>query len=901
MVLNFEAKTAALAVKTAVVVLGMHRSGTSSLGGALIQLGAQAPKTLMPGGIGNEVGYFESSAIVALNDRILASAGTSWDDWRAVSLDRGAAPTIDELEREAVDTLVQEYGAADLAMVKDPRMCRLFPFWHDVFERSGYAVRVIVPVRSPLEVAMSLQARDNFSLSKGLLMWLRHVLDAERDSRKLPRSILLWTDFLTDWRLSLARASEQTGLVWPKAPDQAQAEIDRFLTPSLRHNIAPAGALAVNPDVSDWIRETYGALEVLASDSASTDARRRLDEVRRDFETASVLFGPAFIDMEYQIEEGRRSTRECRAEMDERRAESDRLAEQYEAARSELDRTARRPWRRLKHLLYYLGLTALSTITRPAFPKASQRFKRSAEKRHPKRFGKPVRAANIAQKANALPTGSSPVAKTIARPLKGDKRQSLTYSPLAIRLAAAWRHPFNREKRRNYRSAFSLRVNEQLLQESRGLVDNPYLTRHPDLEGEDHPTIDGMVSIVIPTYNAGPEFALLLRKLRGQKGLKSVEIVTVDSESKDGTPRVAARHGCTVIPIKQSEFSHSRSRNLGAEAASGDYILFMVQDAFPIGDHWLYGLVRCLIDNRQSRGLAALSCAEYPRSDSELFYDALLKGHYDLIGCSDGDRLGEFVTEDHASLRKQGQLSDVACLIPKSLFDAYKYHGDYGEDLTLGVKLIRDGHRVGMLSSIRVIHSHNRAVDYYLRRAFVDVLFVTDTFADFTPPPDNDLEGTLAAAKALAQLEPDLTSDPTRSPVGVLDDLSKRARSAVVPAIADACDELGFAPLRPWLKSLYGRPGRASALVMSDGSVRSFKQTQAMYADRLDAMKSAASVYPVLDETVRGELINAIDKSLAMTIGAQLAFCCISPKRNQGIDGLEQRLDELQKILTAGV
>ena len=429
-----------------------------------------------------------------------------------------------------------------------------------------------------------------------------------------------------------------------------------------------------------------------------------------------------------------------------------------------------------------------------------------------------------------------------------------------------------------------------------------YLTCHPDLEGEDHPTLDVAVSIVIPTYNAGPEFSLLLRKLRGQKGLKSVEIVTVNSESKDDTPQVSAAYGCKVVPIKQSEFSHSRSRNLGAEAASGDYLLFMVQDAYPIGDRWLYGLVRCLIDNRQGPGLAALSCAEYSRSDSELFYDALLKGHYDFIGCSNGDRLGEYVSDDYVSLRRQGQLSDVACLIPKALFDTYKYHGDYAEDLMLGVKLIRDGHRVAMLSSIRVIHSHNRAVHYFLRRSFVDVVFLTDLFSDFVPPPDNDLEGTLAAAVSLAKLTPELTSDPLRSSFDALEELCKEVRGAVPQhAVDEQWDGFGFAPLRPWLERFYERPGRSGDLALSRGFVRGFEQTRNMFADRLISLRSALSAYPALDETVCCELVNAIRKSLAMTISAQLAFCCIAPMPDQDIEGLQERLDELRKILTAGV
>jgi hypothetical protein len=456
---------------------------------------------------------------------------------------------------------------------------------------------------------------------------------------------------------------------------------------------------------------------------------------------------------------------------------------------------------------------------------------------------------------------------------------------------------FGREEGRDLASASGAHMTS-----SRILVSDSYLCRHPDLEGEDHPTLDVSVSIVIPTYNAGPEFALLLRKLKNQKGLTSLEIVIVDSESKDSTSRVAAEFGCKVIQIKQSEFSHSYSRNLGAASASGKYLVFMVQDAYPIGDRWLYGLVRCLIDNQHGHGLAALSCAEYPRSDSELFYDALLKGHYDFIGCNDADRLGEFVTNDHTSLRTQGQLSDVTCLIPKALFDAYKYHGDYAEDLTLGIKLIRDGYRVGMLSSIRVVHSHNRPVQYYLRRSFVDVVFLTDIFADFIPPPANDLEGTLAAAVMLSRLTPALANNPLRSPLDVLDALADKVRHLALSKVVDErWDGFGFAPLQPWLERMYDQPGRPTAFSVPKGYTLGFEQTRNMYADRLVSLKPALSSYPAQDETVCRELTDAILKALAMTIGSQLAFCCVAPSLGQPVAGLQERLDELRKILMAGI
>ena len=271
---------------------------------------------------------------------------------------------------------------------------------------------------------------------------------------------------------------------------------------------------------------------------------------------------------------------------------------------------------------------------------------------------------------------------------------------------------------------------------------------HPELTGS-HATLDYSVSIVIPTLNAGREFVWLLRKLRAQKGLRALQIVIVDSGSTDGTVERAMAAGCLLVQIKPEEFSHSFARNAGAAAASGDYLLFMVQDAYPIGDYWVYGMLLYLLEHATQR-VVGVSCAECSRSDSDITYDALINTHYGFLGCLGHDRIGEHRGDDHVSLRSDGSLSDVACLIAKEVFDRYQYRGNYAEDLDLGVRLVRDGHRVAMLASVKVIHSHNRSPYYFFKRAFVDVIFLTDVFEDFPYPRTESTIGLVAGIVSTA-------------------------------------------------------------------------------------------------------------------------------------------------------
>src|SRR6516164_8769546 len=71
----------------AVIVLGMHRSGTSAVTRVVSLLGADLPKNLLPPSLTNELGYWESSDLMTIHDELLSSGGSKWDDWRAFNQD----------------------------------------------------------------------------------------------------------------------------------------------------------------------------------------------------------------------------------------------------------------------------------------------------------------------------------------------------------------------------------------------------------------------------------------------------------------------------------------------------------------------------------------------------------------------------------------------------------------------------------------------------------------------------------------------------------------------------------------------------------------------------------------------------------------------------------------------
>lgn len=269
--------------KTALIVLGMHRSGTSSVAGALALAGAAAPKHLMPAADDNPKGFWESSAVADFNDRMLSRESSNWHDWRAVP----QAPLLaDQTARnEGVDLVRDEFGDAAAIVLKDPRICRLFPFWRQILADAAYDPIVVSPVRAPSEVAASLESRNALGRNHALRLWMRHVLDAEQASRGLYRRFVLWPDFLTQWRKDFAAINQMTSTPL-NLDDGAADEIDAFLSSDLRRQSDASPTPAA-------IGRTYGLLAQLSRHGDHPDLHRALDDLRDDFNQACDLFSDA--------------------------------------------------------------------------------------------------------------------------------------------------------------------------------------------------------------------------------------------------------------------------------------------------------------------------------------------------------------------------------------------------------------------------------------------------------------------------------------------------------------------------------------------------------------------------------------------------------------------------------
>jgi hypothetical protein len=263
--------------RTCILVLGMHRSGTSATTRVLNLLGGALPAQLLSATPNNLRGHWEPTAIVRLHDETLQAIGSSWDDFRALDEQLFFGPARTAFKQRLQRTLSREYGESPTFVVKDPRVCRLLPCWIEALDEIGIDARAVFPLRNPRDVIQSLAARDRMTPTYGYLLWARHVLDAEKYSRDIPRAFFLYEQLLTDWRTCVEQLSAVTNLVLPTDP-LITSEIDKFLSPELTHHRSSIEQLRQDPATPPFVPDIYqNLLGYVTSDRETEDA---LDDMR---------------------------------------------------------------------------------------------------------------------------------------------------------------------------------------------------------------------------------------------------------------------------------------------------------------------------------------------------------------------------------------------------------------------------------------------------------------------------------------------------------------------------------------------------------------------------------------------------------------------------------------------
>jgi hypothetical protein len=279
-----------------IIVLGMHRSGTSALTRVLNIVGADLPAKLVNADPSNKTGHWEPTRVVNLHKRMFADIFARWDDWRPLDPEWLRSPARLPYVSDMMRFLEEECGKSNLFLLKDPRICRLMPLWKEAFALVDMDLRVAMLARHPLEVAASLSVRNRIATGRALLIWLRHVLDAEVASRDVTRSWTSYSQLLGDWRRTVRKIGREIGFEWPRISDDAEAAVDLFLDASLRHHVEDEASAAESAELPNWIRDAYMVISAFAENGETPDGLRILDGVRTVLDDSYNVLRPAFED-----------------------------------------------------------------------------------------------------------------------------------------------------------------------------------------------------------------------------------------------------------------------------------------------------------------------------------------------------------------------------------------------------------------------------------------------------------------------------------------------------------------------------------------------------------------------------------------------------------------------------
>lgn len=247
------------------------------------------------------------------------------------------------------------------------------------------------------------------------------------------------------------------------------------------------------------------------------------------------------------------------------------------------------------------------------------------------------------------------------------------------------------------------------------------------------------VSVVVPTLNASDEIRGLLESLLAQS-LRPIEVIVIDSESDDGTARIAAGFPkVRVISIRRSEFNHGATRHRALLETSGEIVCFITQDAMPASADYLRHLIEPMMVDES---VALVSGRQLPKADARPFERLVRTFNYP----------DEPTVRSKADLVRYGIktffASDVCSAYRKT---AYLECGGFSsvqtnEDMLMAARFISAGWKVAYEPTAEVYHSHNMTLGEQFKRNKLVGMFLEEHSEDLLNVSEVGEGGRLVAA-----------------------------------------------------------------------------------------------------------------------------------------------------------
>lgn len=219
------------------------------------------------------------------------------------------------------------------------------------------------------------------------------------------------------------------------------------------------------------------------------------------------------------------------------------------------------------------------------------------------------------------------------------------------------------------------------------------------------------VSIIILVKNGERYLRSLLDAIRGQRLAGQFEVLVIDSGSSDGSLRIVADYpDIRLYEIPPGEFGHGRTRNLGARLARGRYLVFIPQDATPLGDDWLEVLLRPFADP----SVAGVYARQIPRDEASAMESFFLFDRYAPQAETRSLRAGEEATLERCFF------STVSGAVRAAVWKNHPFREDIimSEDQAWASEVMKAGHSIAYEPGSCVLHSHQYGIPEVFRRNF---------------------------------------------------------------------------------------------------------------------------------------------------------------------------------------
>ncbi len=231
------------------------------------------------------------------------------------------------------------------------------------------------------------------------------------------------------------------------------------------------------------------------------------------------------------------------------------------------------------------------------------------------------------------------------------------------------------------------------------------------------------VSVIIPAKNGCPTIGPCLDAVLAQEYEGVFDVLVIDSGSTDGTLEVCAeRPDVQLHQIHPLAFDHGDTRNLGAALSTGDALVFLVQDAEPVGTSWLTNLVSNLEDPKVAGAFSRI----LPRPDA----GPLVKRGCEQDLCHGIDRIEVSMTSqeqwealDPHALRLACNFNDVSSVVRRDVWRRLPLcRGMFGEDIRFARSAIESGWTIVFDPTSEVLHSHEYRAGTIRARTQVDAV-----------------------------------------------------------------------------------------------------------------------------------------------------------------------------------